>query len=95
MSRGYDSTVRMLPREFNGNLTTVYLGRKVTLFFSYETVVAYAVSGEGTFKSENVWSLTTGKHLKSIPAHEIPHDQFEARVEKLFSTLGEAVDNSV
>lgn len=49
----------------NGNLTEVSIGG-VTLWFSYETCVAFAVPGVGTRVCENVWSNTTSRHLNSI-----------------------------
>ena len=42
----------------------------LTLYFSYETVVAFAVPG-GLICSENIWSTTTGRHLNWIePNHK-------------------------
>lgn len=53
----------------------------LTLFFSYETIVAYAVNGEGWWVSENVWSRATGKHLNELPVDErLPHDVFEQKL---------------
>lgn len=66
--------------EFNGKLTRVYIGRKTTVWFSYETPIAFAISGAGTFKSENVWTNATAKHLNSIPAHVIPNAEFNDRL---------------
>lgn len=39
--------------------------------FSYSTIVAFN-PGTGWEKSENVWSVTTGKHLNEIPGKQIP-----------------------
>lgn len=60
-------------------LTYVTLG-DVELAFSYETVVAYR-DDAGWWKSENVWSQTTGRHLAEIPGNKIPHDEFVRRLE--------------
>jgi len=38
----------------------------VTLWYSYDTVVAFRVSGQDKVVSENVWGTTTGKHLNWI-----------------------------
>ena len=62
------------------NLTRVYIGRKITVWYSYETIIAFAVSGSGTFKSENVWTKTTAKHLNMIPAHTLTNKEFNARL---------------
>lgn len=55
------------------------------LVFSYETCVAFAVSGEGWVVSENIWSKTTGKHLNQevgfIPkSQRIPNEEFRRRL---------------
>lgn len=69
---------------------TVYVGSALTLVFSYETCVAFAVAGAGWFVSENVWSPTTGKHLaQETPrgATRIPHSDFIARLDAVLSTI--------
>jgi len=80
-----------ISRSYNNNLTRIYVGKSLTLWFSYETVVAYAVNGEGTFKSKNIWSQTTAKHLKSIPAHELDYHVFEAQLEALMAKINEVL----
>lgn len=52
---------------FNGKCHEVYVG-DLTLLFSYETLVGFAIPGVGRVKRENVWGPTTGKHLNSWPA---------------------------
>ena len=47
-----------------GAASKVSIGR-LTLYFSYETIVAFSIPG-GLICSENVWSVTTGKHLNWI-----------------------------
>ena len=39
---------------------------KVTVWFSYSTVVAFRVDGHDRVVHQNDWSTTTGKHLKWI-----------------------------
>ena len=64
----------------------------VTLYFSYETCVAYHVEGEGLTLSDNVWSNTTGKHLGIISDifrvnrkdKTINNDLFNTRLNQLF-----------
>jgi hypothetical protein len=46
------------------NLIIVNLGG-VSVYFSYETPVAFTVRGI-TYVSENMWSTTTGRHLSVI-----------------------------
>lgn len=73
---------------------TLYLG-PVTLVFSYQTIVAFAVSGEGWTVSENVWSQTTGKHINQETPHmaeRVPHAEFQARLEALLKRF-EVRDN--
>ena len=87
----YNNTGVELSRSFSGNLTRIYVGREVTLWFSYETIVAFAVRGEGTFKSRNVWSSTTGKHLNSIPAQVLEPEEFEHRLDSLLARINSAL----
>ena len=85
------SSTPELNRSFNGNLTRLYLGRLITIWFSYETPIAFSVAGEGTFKSENMWTSTMGKHLNSIPAIELKHDEFTRRLDAFIGQLETAV----
>lgn len=87
----FDATPVSIRRSFNDNLTQLNLGPHITLYFSYETVIAFSVSGEGTFKSENVWSRTTQRHLNDIYGHTLAHDEFEKRLGKLMSKVGTAI----
>lgn len=64
----------------------------VTLYFSYETCIAYHVEGKGLTLSDNVWSNTTGKHLGIIAGifkvnrqdKAIPYDDFTRKLNQLF-----------
>lgn len=38
----------------------------ISLFYSYDTIVAYSDSDDGLTVCENIWSTTTGKHLNWI-----------------------------
>ena len=62
---------------FNGKCHEVYVG-DLTLLFSYETLVGFAVPGIGRVRSENVWGPTTGKHLNAWPAkfERVPRETF-------------------
>ena len=44
------------------NFTEVELG-SVTVWFSYQTPIAFRVSGEKRIVRRNEWGVTTGKHL--------------------------------
>lgn len=52
-------------------------GQSLTLYFSYETIIAFRFNGQ-TFCSTNDWSKTTGKYLDEIEpdkANRIPHSE--------------------
>ena len=80
-----------LHTEFNGKLNRIYIGNKTTIWFSYETPVAFAISGYGTFTVDPTGhTATTRKHINSIPAKaSLPVDEFYARL----ATLGIALDD--
>jgi hypothetical protein len=42
----------------------------LTLFFSYDTVIAFVYDGH-RYISENKWGSTTGKHLNWIDGHNL------------------------
>jgi hypothetical protein len=69
--------------------TIVTLG-PITLVYSYSTVVAFAVAGEGWTASENVWSKTTGKHLnQEVPrgVERIPHAEFSDKLDAILTRV--------
>ena len=47
------------------NFTKINVGA-LTVWFSYETPIAFKVDGQPSVVLENIWSSTTGKHLNSI-----------------------------
>ena len=59
----------------------------VTLYFSYQTLVAFNAPGFDSVVSENSWGSTTGKHLNWIDGgdkkNRLPSDAFDAEVSKL------------
>ena len=58
----------------------------MTVYFSYQTPVAFRAPGYGLMKSENVWSRTTGKHLRMIGSgNEIPNPEWEKMYQKALS----------
>lgn len=54
-----------LIKAMNNNLTEVVIG-KLTLWFSYQTVIGFYTPDTGIIASENIWSNTTGRHLNSF-----------------------------
>lgn len=51
----------------------------LTLWFSYKTCIAFEIDGVA-YKSDNIWSKTTNKHLNEIFAEEVPNKEFENRL---------------
>ena len=80
------------------NLTMVEIGL-VTLYFSYETLIAFQHPAAGTrfVVSENQWTATTGKHLteidgrrtKTAQRERVPAAEFNALVKQYIDTIGE------
>ena len=73
----------------NHKATAVSLG-DIDLFFSYETLIGFAVPGVGRVTSENRWSSTTGKHLNAIYAKyaKIDRESFVKCQEELDKFFG-------
>lgn len=59
----------------------------LTLYFSYETVIAFYTPQTGEIVSENCWKQTTGKHLNAIDGGNkkmrLPREQFEAKLNEV------------
>lgn len=82
-----------ISKSMNDNLTQVVVN-DLTLWFSYETVVAFRADGERVV-SENVWSTTTGRHLASIDGgskqaakSRVPHAEFTRRLDATLEGIG-------
>lgn len=70
--------------ENSGNNTMVSFPQ-LTIYFSYQTIIAIAINGK-LYISENVWSVTTGRHLNAINSNHdirIPNDEFERILESV------------
>lgn len=74
------------PNQTEVELTTAS-GDTVTLFFSYETLVALHIEGSGTFKTAKYWSKTTSRHINQwlklhgdAPSKNVEQDILEALV---------------
>ena len=68
------------------NLTKVNVGT-VTVWFSYETPIAFEVYGQPRVVRENIWSTTTGKHLNAIVGggkeRRVSSDEFNRALDEL------------
>lgn len=65
----------------------------ITLYYSYTTVVAFSTQ-EKFVVCDNVWSVTTGKHLNWInPCHE-DRVSYEIFTEQLENALEDAFEES-
>jgi hypothetical protein len=65
-------------KNYGINTLLVRVG-KIELYFSYETVIAFWLQGQGLTICENVWTRTTGKHLNWINPDKnirLPYDDF-------------------
>jgi len=57
----------------------------ITIYYSYKTIIAYRDFTDGLVICENVWSVTTGKHLNWInPDHSIrlSYDDFQEKLQQ-------------
>lgn len=63
----------------------------MTIFYSYETIVAYSDGKDGLVCSENQWSTTTGKHLNWIQ----PDKKARVNNETFNTMLGEALKRHI
>ena len=68
----------------------------LTLWFSYDTVVAFSPPGHGVRVSENCWGPTTGKHLNWIDdgnkARRLPRHDFETLLRNWLAEYNLALD---
>lgn len=56
---------------------------EVTLFFSYDTVIGFIAYPYGEVISENVWTVTTGKHLNWLQpdkSRRVSNEEFEEKL---------------
>lgn len=57
-----------------------------TLYYSYDTIVAYDDIDDGLVCSENVWTVTTGKHLNWIEPDKkkrVKYGVFEVKLREM------------
>ena len=71
-------------------------GKTVSLFFSYDTIVAFSSTNLGLVVHKNMWGTTTGKHLNWIDGGEkkdrVDGEIFQDKLKALFRELGVMVD---
>lgn len=60
----------MNPSKVNAMRATI---GQITVWFSYDTFVAFKLGGGDPVVCENIWGNTTGKHLNSIDLGEKSH----------------------
>ena len=70
------------------NFTSVEIGYKTTLFFSYSTLVALATTS-GHYRTDTKWSATTSRHMKEFGLlgelyKPVPQAELELMVAKRF-----------
>ena len=72
------------------NLVVVYFDDNLTLWFSYNTLVAFRVNSEKIVR-QNVWGNISGKHLNYIDNHEqdsrVTEEEFIKKWEELTGKL--------
>jgi len=63
----------------------------LTLYYSYETIVAFYTWDTGLVVCENVWSVTTGKHLNWIDGGDkkgrLPVEEFDKQLEETMARI--------
>lgn len=61
----------------------------LTLWFSYQTVIAYQTTGNIQV-CENVWSKTTGKHLNYLcdKSQRLPYETFQQGLKDTLTAYG-------
>lgn len=76
---------------YGANSLMVEIGA-LTLYFSYETVVAFESPESGRLVRQNDWSTTTGKHLNWIDGgkkkERIPGPEFESKLAEVLQKYG-------
>ena len=56
----------------------------ITLFYSYDTIIAYRDTQDDFVMSQNIWGKTTEGHmnmLESEKKNRIPHEEFEKKLQ--------------
>ena len=84
-------------RSFNNNLTKIEITNTISVWVSYETIVAF-YDGDHLVVCDNVWGTTTGKHLNSIDGgrkiNRLPYKEFNKKLNSLEQTIELAINNT-
>ena len=70
------------------NQTEVELPSGVTVFFSYKTPVAAHIPGEGYYRTDKRWSVTTSRHIGQFLSRNGGSGKATERPQAYFDTLG-------
>ena len=73
--------IRLAPYGATANCNAMIIG-PLTLYFSYAEIVAFKVH-DTLYCCENVWSATTGKHLKALepdPQKRLKVNEFDQKL---------------
>ena len=84
MEDNINDSLNLIVRGKN-SFTEVHLG-KLSLYFSYGTLIAISSEKHGRFISKNYWGTTTGKHLNSIDCDQsirIEREDFDKIVKRI------------
>lgn len=64
----------------------------LTLWYSYNTIIAFRGGGYSRTVRENDWSTTTGKHLNAVDGGNkkarVPGEEFEVMLQDALKKLG-------
>ena len=75
-----------------GSHTQRIIVGNLSLWFSYNTCVAFCVSGRSTKVHENTWGPTTGKHLNWIDGgdkkNRLSHEEFNIALDRELNEAG-------
>jgi len=74
--------------------TYVEIGN-LTIWFSYQTPVAFQVGGHPRVISVNYWGSTTGGHINDIDpdkSKRVKDDEFKARLEDVIATIDSGLE---
>lgn len=92
MSHQRSSLPRIVHPTDRPNFTEVTIG-DVTLWFSYQTVIAFHSPATKFVVSENLWANTTGRHInqatqRAVGANATPHTRTErSAFERILSAM--------
>ena len=81
-------------RTIQSNLYQVQINH-ITIWFSYETAIAFQVNADFIYVSKNEWSNTTGKHLNIIDKDKAKRIDHKLLLSELDWNLNHALEKMV